>query len=169
MAIKNNCTDCNLFKYRKNMVLGYGKANPDFLFFGEAPGKDEDEDGIPFIGSSGKLLRTMIETASKDLHIEVFFINAVICRPTDDYYGNNRSPTPTEVFHCQPKVDEIIKRVNPRNIIYVGDVSYKYYHLLFPSKYRLQHPAYILRKGGLCSPEYITNLYKLNRIFRGIE
>jgi len=169
MATKNNCTDCKLCQYRKSIVQGSGDLNPDFLFFGEAPGKDEDEDGIPFIGSSGKLLRTMIETASKDLHIKVFFINAVLCRPTDDYYGENRAPTSTEVYYCQPKVKKIIQRVNPRNIIYVGEVSYNFYHLLFPSKYRIQHPAYILRRGGFCSPEYITNQYKLNRIFRGFE
>lgn len=106
-----------LAKSAKNLVPGEGDADADILFIGEAPGRDEDESGRPFVGRSGKLLRANINRVgySDD---EVFIANVVKHRPPE-----NRDPTPEEILLCAPFLDEQIKIIEPQLIVTVGRFS----------------------------------------------
>jgi len=109
------CTICSLHKVRNNTVPGYGQTQrPDILFVGEAPGADEDEQGIPFVGRSGQLLAKMIEAMGYSRET-VFIANINKCRPPD-----NRKPTPTEMKVCLPFLKRQIALLQPKVIVAMG-------------------------------------------------
>ena len=91
------CTRCaELAETRKNVVFGAGNANAKLVFVGEAPGHDEDLQGLPFVGPAGQLLTKIIESIGLKRD-EVFICNVLKCRPP-----NNRSPLPYEIANCEP-------------------------------------------------------------------
>lgn len=98
-------------------VPGEGSANAEIMFIGEAPGRDEDASGRPFVGRSGQLLRANIRRAGWQEE-EVFIANVVKHRPPE-----NRDPTPEEIEACRPYLDEQIKIINPKLIVTVGRFS----------------------------------------------
>lgn len=109
------CTACALHEGRTNTVPGQGNAqNPDLLFIGEAPGADEDEQGLAFVGRAGQLLTKMIEAMgySRD---EVFIANINKCRPP-----GNRAPTPAEMEICLPFLKRQIAAIQPKVIVAMG-------------------------------------------------
>ncbi len=109
------CTTCSLHKVRNNTVPGNGQTvQPDILFVGEAPGADEDEQGIPFVGRSGKLLTKMIEAMGYSRET-VFIANINKCRPPD-----NRKPTPEEMKVCLPFLKRQIAVLQPKVIVAMG-------------------------------------------------
>ena len=87
-ATCNNCKSCPLHSTRTNVVFGAGNSDAKILFIGEAPGRQEDEQGLPFVGASGKLLDKYLDAIglSRD---EVYIANILKCRPP-----NNRDPLP---------------------------------------------------------------------------
>jgi DNA polymerase len=109
------CTACELCRARKRSVPGVGDRNADWLFVGEAPGADEDEQGEPFVGQAGRLLDNMLAALGLARSRNVYIANVLKCRPP-----NNRTPEPGEVAACQPYLDRQIALIRPRLIVALG-------------------------------------------------
>ncbi|WP_425293261.1 uracil-DNA glycosylase [Halobacterium rubrum] len=111
------CTRCGaLVDSRSQIVNGDGPADVDVLFVGEAPGANEDEDGVPFVGRSGDVLDD--ELADAGLAREnVRITNCVRCRPPD-----NRDPTSEELANCRPHLEREIELVDPEVVVTLGKV-----------------------------------------------
>lgn len=108
------CGKCGLQKTRTKTVPGQGNPKPEILFIGEAPGADEDEQGLAFVGAAGQLLTRMI-VAMGFQREEVFIANILKCRPP-----GNRQPTPVEMETCIPYLKEQIQRLQPKVIVALG-------------------------------------------------
>jgi uracil-DNA glycosylase family 4 len=109
-----DCQRCKLHGGRTNLVFGVGDPAADLMFVGEAPGADEDAQGIPFVGRAGKLLTKIIEAI--DLSREqVYIANILKCRPP-----SNRDPEPDEVETCEPFLFQQIEAIQPRIIVALG-------------------------------------------------
>ena len=110
-----DCTRCKLHAQgRKQIVFGVGNPSADVMFVGEAPGADEDAQGIPFVGRAGQLLTKMIE-AMGFTRDDVYIANVLKCRPP-----GNRDPQPDEVEQCEPFLFRQIASVQPKVIIALG-------------------------------------------------
>ena len=119
-AIKDrilDCQKCGLSKGRTSAVPGEGTLETDLMFVGEAPGRDEDIQGRPFVGRAGQLL-TKIINAMRFSREEVYITNVVKCRPPD-----NRTPRREEVEECKSFLLQQIQIVNPRVIVTLGKVA----------------------------------------------
>lgn len=108
------CRKCSLHKTRTRTVPGQGNPTPEILFVGEAPGADEDEQGLAFVGRAGQLLTKMIQAMGFERD-EVFIANILKCRPPD-----NRAPLPEEMETCLPYLKEQIRLLKPRVIVALG-------------------------------------------------
>jgi DNA polymerase len=108
------CTRCSLYATAKNPVPGAGNPDADFMIVGEAPGANEDEQGVPFVGQAGQLLTKIIEAInlSRD---DVFIANVLKHRPP-----GNRNPLPEEVTACSPYLVRQIELVRPKVILALG-------------------------------------------------
>ena len=112
-----DCTRCKLHMQRTTLVFGVGNPDADLMFVGEAPGRDEDLQGIPFVGRAGQLLTKIIE--SIDLRRDdVYIANVIKCRPPD-----NRNPAPDEVRTCEPFLFAQIDAIRPRVIVALGSFA----------------------------------------------
>lgn len=112
------CHACVLCEKRQHVVPGQGNANsPDIMFIGEAPGADEDAQGLAFVGRAGELLTKMI-TAMGYTREEVFIANICKCRPP-----NNRAPTPEEMTQCIPFLKQQIALIKPKCIVALGNTA----------------------------------------------
>ncbi len=110
-----DCTRCKLHALgRKQIVFGVGNANADLMFVGEAPGADEDIQGVPFVGRAGQLLTKMIE-AMGFKRDEVYIANVLKCRPP-----GNRNPEPDEIEQCEPFLFRQLASVQPKVVIALG-------------------------------------------------
>lgn len=158
-----SCDKCPLHKGRIQAVPGQGNPNPEILFIGEAPGADEDEQGLAFVGRAGKLLTKMIE-AMGFTREEVFIANVNKCRPP-----NNRKPSREEMDACLPYVREQVAILQPKVIVALGATAVEG---LVPesAKQRISalrgnwlsfenipvmptyHPAYLLRSPKMKKP-----------------
>ena len=110
----DGCQRCKLGKTRTNLVLGQGNPHAELMFVGEAPGRDEDEQGLAFVGRAGQLLTKIIEAIGRKRE-DVFIANVLKCRPP-----NNRNPEPDEVASCRPFLDEQVRLIAPRVIVTLG-------------------------------------------------
>ena len=108
------CRLCRLCENTNNAVPGEGNENAEVMFIGEAPGRDEDLQGKPFVGAAGKFLTTLLESINMQRE-DVFITNIVKHRPP-----NNRDPLPDEVEGCFPYLDDQIKAIKPKLIITLG-------------------------------------------------
>lgn len=109
------CEQCGLEKTRTNTVPGQGNPDARIVFVGEAPGADEDRQGIPFVGRAGKLLTDIIEKGMKISRDDVFICNVLKCRPP-----NNRTPNPQEIGCCKPYLWRQLEIISPEVIIALG-------------------------------------------------
>lgn len=109
-----NCIRCRLAKGRTQVVVGSGNPEADLMFVGEAPGRDEDLEGYPFVGRAGKLLTDIIN-AMQLRREDVYIANVIKCRPPE-----NRNPEPDELAACRPWIDRQIELVAPRVIVTLG-------------------------------------------------
>jgi DNA polymerase len=112
-AVKT-CTKCGLHATRTNVVIGDGPVPASLVFLGEAPGKLEDLKGVPFVGTAGSYLRTLItlmKAEKKPFHI----LNVLKCRPPE-----NRDPLPEELLACRPFLEHQLKVIKPKVIIAMG-------------------------------------------------
>ncbi len=108
------CSLCALRPGCTRVVPGAGSAEAEIMFIGEAPGKKEDETGLPFVGAAGKFLDEMLGTI-KLKREDVYIANVVKCRPP-----GNRDPLPEEVAYCWPWLLEQIKIIRPKLIVTLG-------------------------------------------------
>lgn len=113
-AFLAGCPRCKLAATRGRIVFGAGDPNADLMFVGEAPGREEDDQGIPFVGAAGQLLTKIIEAMGTSRE-KVYVVNTVKCRPP-----NNRNPEPDEIAACRPFFEEQIRLVAPRVIVTLG-------------------------------------------------
>jgi uracil-DNA glycosylase len=110
-----DCTRCKLHTLgRKQIVFGVGNPEADLMFVGEAPGADEDEQGIPFVGRAGQLLTKIIEAIELKRE-DVYIANVIKCRPPQ-----NRNPEPDEVATCEPFLFQQIDVIKPKVIVALG-------------------------------------------------
>ncbi len=110
-----DCRRCKLCSRRTHIVFGVGDPNADLMFVGEAPGADEDEQGIPFVGKAGQLLTRIIETMFDVPRERVYIANIIKCRPPE-----NRDPEPDEVAACEGFLFRQIETVQPKIVIALG-------------------------------------------------
>jgi DNA polymerase len=115
-----DCTRCKLHKGRQNIVFGEGNPNAALVFVGEGPGKEEDEQGRPFVGAAGQLLTDIIVKGMRLNREDVYICNIVKCRPP-----NNRNPEPDEIMACEPFLIKQLQAINPKIIIGLGNVAVK--------------------------------------------
>lgn len=151
------CEKCELFKTRKNVVFGEGSDKAKLIFVGEAPGEDEDCQGLPFVGRSGQLLTKIIEAMGLKRE-DVYIANILKCRPPD-----NRPPAPDEILACRDNLRRQIDIIKPKVICTLGKFAsqtllntetpisalrgkFDYYNgiKVMPTF----HPAYLLRNLG---------------------
>ena len=112
-----DCTRCKLHGGRKTLVFGVGNPDAELMFVGEAPGRDEDLQGIPFVGRAGQLLTRIIEAIDLQRD-DVYIANVIKCRPPD-----NRNPAPDEVRTCEPFLFAQIDAIQPRVIVALGSFA----------------------------------------------
>jgi uracil-DNA glycosylase family 4 len=155
--VKNNiCPD--LAKSAKNLVMGDGNANAEIVFIGEAPGKNEDEQGLPFVGAAGRFLNEMLASIGLE-RSDIYITNIVKYRPP-----NNRDPAPEEKAAFLPFLKEQIEVIKPKLIVTLGRHSME---VLLPDTLRISqchgqpkryngqiymplfHPAAALYNGGM--------------------
>ena len=109
-----DCMLCPLGTTRTKFVFGSGNPNADVMVLGEAPGADEDQQGLPFVGRAGQLLTKILESVQLD-RSDVFICNILKCRPP-----NNRKPTTAETDSCEPYLWKQIELIKPRFILALG-------------------------------------------------
>ena len=112
-----DCRKCALSETRKNFVFGYGNPQAKLMFIGEAPGKDEDEQGIPFVGRAGQLLDKMLVAIGLNRD-DVFIANMLKCRPPQ-----NRDPLPDEILKCEPYLLRQLELIKPKVLCALGRVA----------------------------------------------
>jgi len=150
-----DCQRCPLGSTRKNLVFGDGNPQAQLVFVGEAPGSDEDEQGVPFVGRAGQLLNRALEMVGLGRE-EVYIANILKCRPP-----NNRAPEPSEISVCMPFLLKQLEAIRPKLVCALGAVAMNTLMgrkmpitkvrgsvLTTPHGYTLVpifHPAYILR------------------------
>ena len=153
-----DCQRCPLHTTRNKLVFGAGDPDADLMFVGEAPGGDEDRQGIPFVGRAGQLLTKIIAAIGKTRD-QVYIANILKCRPP-----GNRNPEPGEIAVCSPFLDRQIEAIQPKVICALGTFAaqtmlktktpigklrgrahpYNDFSVLVPTF----HPAYLLRSPG---------------------
>lgn len=149
-----NCRKCSLCETRTQTVFGTGNKNPDWLFIGEAPGEQEDLQGLPFVGVAGALLTEMLRAVNLSRE-QVFIANILKCRPP-----NNRDPHIGEMNECSSYLDRQIALLKPKIIVAVGRIAAhqllntdtaigrlrgKVYNMNGIPLIVIYHPAYLLR------------------------
>ncbi|HJW19544.1 MAG TPA: uracil-DNA glycosylase [Candidatus Nitrosotalea sp.] len=121
-AVKNrviSCVNCSLSKSRTNAVPGNGNKNSDVIFVGEAPGRNEDLKGQPFVGTAGQILSEALTYAGFERE-NVYITNVVKCRPPD-----NRQPLTDERTACRPYLSEELEIIKPKIVCILGNTAYR--------------------------------------------
>ena len=144
----SRCRSCDLCKTRKNVVFGSGNPHAKLMFIGEAPGKDEDIQGLPFVGRAGQLLTKIIEAMGMKRD-DVYIANILKCRPPE-----NRAPLPAEILACSGNVRRQVAMIRPKVICTLGKFASQ--TLLktetpitaLRGKF-LEYPAFNLTSGGI--------------------
>ncbi len=152
-----SCQRCPLARTRTHAVPGEGNKNADLMFIGEAPGRDEDIQGRPFVGKAGQLLTKIIE-AMKFKREEVYITNVVKCRPP-----GNRNPQEDEIASCRDFLLAQIEGIDPKAIVTLGRVAAGFFIKSSQGMTALRgdfhdfqhirvmptfHPSYLIRNEG---------------------
>ncbi len=116
----NLCQRCELGQTRTKVVVSRGNPQAKIMIIGEAPGQNEDEQGLPFVGRSGQLLEKILESVNLQVDRDIYICNINKCRPPD-----NRVPTPGEIAACTPYLMEQIRLVDPQIILLTGATAVK--------------------------------------------
>lgn len=127
------CTKCPLYETRTKAVFGAGDADAEVMFVGEAPGAEEDRQGLPFVGRAGQLLNHLLEGIGMSRE-DVFIANVLKSRPP-----GNRDPLPAEVEACEPYLFEQVRLIEPKVVCTLGN---------FATKLLSGNPAGITRVRG---------------------
>jgi uracil-DNA glycosylase len=113
------CTKCPLHETRTKTVFGAGNADAELMFVGEAPGADEDRQGLPFVGRAGQLLNQLLEEIGLSRE-QVFIANVLKSRPP-----GNRDPQPMEIEACKPYLFEQVRLIEPKVVCTLGNFATK--------------------------------------------
>ncbi len=150
-----DCRRCRLSSGRKTIVFGQGNPQAELMFVGEAPGAEEDEQGLAFVGRAGQLLTDIIEKGLRMKRSDVFIANVIKCRPPQ-----NRNPETDEILACQPFLEAQIRAIRPRVLVGLGKFGAQWLLKTAAPITRLRgrvgeyegipvmptyHPAYLLR------------------------
>ena len=153
-----DCQRCKLASGRRNIVFGQGNPNARLMFVGEAPGGEEDAQGLAFVGRAGQLLTDIIEKGLKMQRADVFIANVLKCRPP-----GNRNPEPDEILSCQPFLERQIRAIRPKVIVGLGKFAGQWLLKTAEPISRIRgrlgqfegiaviptyHPAFLLRNPG---------------------
>jgi uracil-DNA glycosylase family 4 len=153
-----SCTKCGLHATRTNTVFSRGNPQASLCIVGEAPGQEEDEQGLPFVGRSGKLLDQTLTALGVDVANDIYICNIIKCRPP-----GNRRPSEEETNSCLDYLEEQLKLVAPKIIVALGSTAVnglinttygitKIHGQLFKRQTALvmpvYHPSYVLRNGS---------------------
>jgi DNA polymerase len=158
------CTKCGLCRTRTQTVFGVGDQQAKWLFVGEGPGRNEDAQGLPFVGPAGKLLDNMLLAMGMKRGENTYIANIVKCRPTDAS-KRDRPPEPDEAHACLPYLERQIALIDPAVIVALGKTAALSLLQLDPAtpvsalrgsvhRYANRplivtyHPAYLLRAPG---------------------
>src|SRR6185437_11873638 len=170
------CTKCPLAQGRTQVVFGVGNPLATLLFVGEAPGHQEDLEGEPFVGRSGKLLDRLMFEEIGITRAQCYIANVVKCRPPQ-----NRNPAPAEIDACRPYLEAQISHLDPTVVITLGNFATR---LLLDSAEGIRqlrgsvypyrgghlvptyHPAYVLRAGGEAMAEMRADLVRAKRLMK---
>ena len=153
-AEMGDCQRCKLAPKRTNIVFGSGNPSAELVFVGEAPGYDEDQQGLPFVGRAGQLLTKIIESINLKRE-DVYICNVLKCRPPE-----NRNPEPDEVAACNPFLKKQLAAIRPKVVCCLGTFAAqtviqtaapisrlrgKFFDLDGMRVIATFHPAYLLR------------------------
>jgi DNA polymerase len=171
-----DCTRCKLCKLgRKQIVFGVGNPNADLMFVGEAPGRDEDIQGVPFVGRAGQKLTQIIEAIGLKRE-DVYIANVIKCRPPE-----NRNPEPDEVEACEQFLFRQVDVIKPKVIVALGTFAARSLLKSDAPISRLRgrvydyrgakliptfHPAYLLRNPS-CRREVWEDMKKARALLTG--
>jgi DNA polymerase len=175
----SSCVRCPLARGRTNVVFGEGASDADLLVVGEGPGRDEDLQGRPFVGRSGKLLDRLLFEELGMTRSECYIANVVKCRPP-----GNRDPQPDEIAACRPWLETQVDLIAPKVVLTLGNFSTK---LLLGTSEGIRmtrgrtyplgaggavlvptyHPAFALRGGGEIVAEMRADLVRVKEALRG--
>jgi len=154
----SSCVSCRLCKTRKQTVFADGSPTAKIMFIGEAPGADEDAQGVPFVGRAGQLLTRMIEDGMGLPRRSVYIANVLKCRPPD-----NRNPEPDEIASCRGYLESQIDLVKPEVLVALGKFAAQFLLETEEGITRLRgrwgayrgipvmptyHPSFLLRQPG---------------------
>lgn len=114
-ATASNCTRCRLAERRTNVVFGMGDPAARLMFIGEGPGAEEDRQGLPFVGRSGKLLDRLLWEEMALTRDRCYIANVVKCRPPE-----NRDPKPDEIDACRPYLAQQLDLIRPKVVVTLG-------------------------------------------------
>ena len=174
----SGCTKCSLHETRTQTVFGDGSPHADLVFVGEAPGHNEDVQGVPFVGRAGKLLTDIIEKGMKLKRSDVYICNVLKCRPPE-----NRDPKPDEKDLCEPYLVRQLELIQPKVICALGAHAaqtllktkeatgklrgrWHFYHGI-PLRVTY-HPAYLLRSPGEKKKTW-ADIQQIMNVLRGEE
>jgi uracil-DNA glycosylase family 4 len=153
-----DCRRCKLAAHRRQIVFGVGNPRARLVFVGEAPGRDEDLQGEPFVGRAGQLLTEIVTKGMRLRREDVYICNVIKCRPPE-----NRNPEPDEVEQCEPFLVRQLAAIGPEVIVALGKFAaqsllrtktpitqlrgrwYDYHGIRLMPTF---HPAYLLRNPG---------------------
>jgi uracil-DNA glycosylase family 4 len=173
-AIASVCTRCPLAATRTQVVYGSGDPDADLMFVGEAPGRDEDLQGVPFVGRSGQLLDRLLAEEIGIGRDQVYIANVVKCRPPD-----NRDPRPDEIAACRPYLEEQIAVIAPKVVVTLGNFATRLLLDTDQGITRLRgaaypmgdaqlvptfHPAAALRGGGVVLAQMRADLVRAKQL-----
>ncbi|HEY5108901.1 MAG TPA: uracil-DNA glycosylase, partial [Acidimicrobiales bacterium] len=168
------CTRCPLSATRTQVVFGTGDPHADLMFVGEAPGREEDLRGVPFVGRSGQLLDRLLAEELGIARDQVYIANVVKCRPPE-----NRDPRPDEVAACRPYLEEQVAVIAPKVVVTLGNFATK---LLLDTDQGITkvrgtsypmgaaqlvptfHPAAALRGGGVVLAQMRADLVRAKQL-----
>ncbi len=153
-----DCHRCSLSQTRNHLVFGQGSPEAELMFVGEAPGRDEDMQGVPFVGRAGQLLTKIIAAMGKTRE-QIYIANILKCRPPE-----NRNPNPDEIKVCSPFLKRQIAAIRPKVVCALGTFAAQTMLNTDTSIGKLRgrphpldetcvliptyHPAYLLRSPG---------------------
>jgi DNA polymerase len=176
-AAATSCTRCPLAEGRTQVVFGVGDPNADLVFVGEAPGREEDLRGEPFVGRSGQLLDRLVSEEIGLSRERFYIMNTVMCRPP-----GNRDPLPNELESCRSWLHAKLDAIRPKVVVTLGNFaarellgttdgitklrgrSYPYRNgVLIPTF----HPAAVLRGGGVPMAQMRADLIRAKEALFG--
>jgi len=172
-----NCIKCDLAFTRKQIVNGFGNPFASIVFIGEAPGNTENRYGSPFIGKSGKLLRTFLKSVGFSSNL-IYLTNAIKCKPPQ-----NRTPSTIELHNCKSHLVSELNSINPTIVVLLGATAIRSYFGAYDSPFFVSklagkfiyyegrivfftyHPSHILQNPNK-TLEYYIHFDKIKWIYK---